>query len=146
MVLAFWLLEPVLGFMLGQRFKDTFRFYRAEGLALLLQTILWSAIALNDLINSRLQIAGRVAQLTAPVLTVGLGALWFWTRMRADTLEINEILHGFILGHFALMIIFFAAQCAASVLLGHSFVRLWLTVVVCTVGAGGFFVLGEYTQ
>lgn len=144
MVLLFWLLEPALGFMLGQRFTDTFKAYRAEGLTLLLQTILWSAIALNDLINSRLQIAGRVAQLTAPVLMSGLGALWLWTLRRADTLTTDEILHGFILGHFALMAIFFAAQCAATMRLGHRFLTLWSTVVVCTACAGGLIFLGEY--
>lgn len=146
MVLVFWLLEPVFGFVLGRRFTDTFGAYRAEGLTLLLQTILWSAIALNDLLNSRLQIAGRVARLTAPVLALGLGALWLWTLMRSDTLDLDEILHGFILGHFALMAIFFAAQCAASVLLGHRSLRLWLTVAVCTAGAGGLVFLGEYIR
>ena len=146
MVLAFWLLEPVFGFFLGQRFTLTFRAYRAEGLTLLLQTILWSGIALNDLINSRVQIAGRVARLTAPVLALGLGALWHWTLMNADKLDSSEILHGFILGHFALMAVFYAVQCAASVWLGHRFFSLWLTVAICTAGAGGLVFLGEYIQ
>lgn len=146
MALAFWLLQPWFGWLLGERFAETFATYRAEGLILLVQTILWSAIALNDLINSRLQIAGRVSRLTAPVLALGLGALWLWTLTRADTLDTGEILHGFILGHFALMAIFFAAQCAASVRLGHRFPRLWLTVAVCTAGAGGLIFLGEYNR
>lgn len=146
MVLVFWLLEPFLGFLLGRRFTEIFGAYRAEGLTLLVQTILWSAIALNDLINSRLQIAGRVAWLTAPVLVLGLGALLLWTFMRANTLNISEILHGFILGHFALMAVFFAVQCAASVLLGHRLLRLWLTVAVCNAGAGGLIFLGEYIR
>ena len=144
MVLAFWLLEPTLGVLLGRRFIDTFGAYRAEGLTLLVQTILWSAIALNDLINSRLQIAGRVTRATAPVLTLGLGVLWLWTLMRSDTLDTGAVLHSFILGHFALMAIFYAMQCAASVRLGHRFFRLWLTVVLCIVGASGFIFLGEF--
>lgn len=144
LVLAFWLLEPPLGYLLGQRFTETFKTYRVEGLTLLLQTILWSAIALNDLINSRLQIAGQVTRTTAPVLALGLGALWFLTLARADTLDSGELLHDFILGHFALMVAFYAAQCAASALQGHTFFRLWLTVAACTAGAGGIIILGEY--
>lgn len=145
-VLAFWLLEPALGFLLGQRFTATFGTYRTEGLTLLVQTILWSAIALNDLINSRLQIAGRVTRATAPVLTLGLGALWLWTSMRADTLDTWALLHGFILGHFALMATFYAVQCAASARLGYRFLRLWLTAAACTAGAGGLILLGEYIR
>ena len=145
-VLAFWLLEPFFGFFLGQRFTQIFGVYRAEGLILLAQTILWSAIALNDLINSRLQIAGRVAQVTAPVLGVGLGTLWLWTTMRADKLDASDLLHDFILGHFALMFVFFAAQCAASVLLGHRLIKLWLTVTFSTVGAGCLIFWGEYMR
>ncbi len=146
MVLAFWLLEPALGFLLGQRFTETFKTYRTEGLTLLMQTVLWSAIALNDLINSRLQIAGRVARATAPVLVLGLGALWIWTRLRADNLDTGALLQGFILGHFALMATFYTVQCAASALLGHHFPRLWLTVAGCTGSAVGLVFLGEYIR
>lgn len=146
MVLAFWLLAPALGFLLGQRFTETFGTYRAAGLVLLVQTILWSAIALNDLINSRLQIAGRVTRATAPVLALGLGALWFWTSARADTLDAKALLNGFISGHFALMATFYAVQCAVSARLGHRFLRLWLTVVACTAGSGGLILLGEYIR
>lgn len=146
MVLAFWLLEPVLGFLLGERFTETFGAFRAEGLTLLVQTILWSAIALNDLINSRLQIAGRVTRATAPALALGLGTLWLWTLMRSDTLDTGALLHSFILGHFALMAIFYAAQCAASVRLGHRFFRLWLTVAICTAGTGGLIFVREYIR
>lgn len=144
MVLTFWLLEPVLGFLLGQRFTETFAAHRIEGLTLLVQTILWSAIALNDLINSRLQIVGRVSRATAPTLALGLGALWLWTQMHSDPLDTGAILHNYILGHFLLTALFYAAQCLASVRLGHHFSRLWLTVVACTAGAGGLIFLGEY--
>lgn len=143
-VLSFWILEPLFGRLLGQRFDETFSTYRNEGLILLVQTILWSAIALNDLINSRLQIAGRVARLTAPFLLVGLGALGLWTWNLANTAETGHLLHCFIIGHFCLMACFYAMQCGASWLLGHRFTRLWLTVTACTVGSGLMILLGEH--
>lgn len=143
LILAFWMLEPTLGFLLGQRFTELFKAYRLEGLTLLVQTILWSAIAINDLINSRLQIAGRVAKATAPVLMLGLSGLWLWGSSRTNLLGSEGQLYGFILGHFALMIVYYLAQCAASVRQGHLFLRLWLTVVVCTISAGGLILVGE---
>jgi O-antigen/teichoic acid export membrane protein len=142
MVVLFWLLEPYLGWLLGNRFAETFIIYRTEGLILLVQTILWSAIALNDLINSRLQIAGRVTRITAPVLVVGLGALAAVTW--AQDASLGEMLRGFIVGHFALMVGFYAAQCWATWRLGHSFFRLWLTVFACASGTGLLIFLGDY--
>lgn len=136
LVLAFWLLEPVLGFLLGPKFTEVISMHRNEGFMLLLQTILWSAIALNDLINSRLQIAGRIARLTSLVLVMGMSALWLWISSRANALETGELLHGFILGHFMVVAAFFAAQCIASARIGHYFLKLWATVIVCTTGAG----------
>ena len=143
MVIVFWFLEPWLGWMLGQRFAEVFGTYRTEGLMLLVQTILWSAIALNDLINSRLQIAGHVTRLTAPFLVVGLGALGLWTWGRAQTMEFGALLHGFVIGHLCLMAGFYAVQCAASWVLGHRFIRLWLTVIGCMFATGLLICFGE---
>ena len=141
--LAFWLLEPYFVRLLGKRFADTFASYRTEGLILLVQTILWSAVALNDLINSRLQIAGRVTRITAPFLLVGLGGLVLWTQARAQTLDTDTMLRGFILGHIGLMASYYAVQCGAAWHLGHRFTRLWLTVLACTTGTGLLIFIGE---
>lgn len=143
MVVAFWLLEPHLGWLLGQRFEETFATYRAEGLTLLVQTILWSAIALNDLINSRLQIAGRVTLVTAPYLATSLSALTLWTWSRAQALPTETLLYDFIFGHFVVMAGFYLLQCLAVWRLGHHFIRLWGTVAACTAGAGTIIFLGE---
>lgn len=146
MVVAFWLLEPHLGWLFGQRFEETIATYRTEGLMLLVQTILWSAIALNDLINSRLQIAGRVIWVTAPYLAISLGALALWTWSRAHTLPTETLLYDFILGHFVVMVGFYFLQCFAAWRLGHNFTRLWGTVSACTAGAGAIIMLGEFSQ
>lgn len=145
-VVAFWLLEPRLGWLLGPRFEETFTTHRAEGLMLLVQTILWSAIALNDLINSRLQIAGRVIWVTAPYLVISLGALALWTWFRAETLPTETLLNDFILGHFVVMAGFYLLQCFAAWRLGHNFTRLWGAVSVCTAGAGALIMLGELSR
>ena len=143
MALGFWVLEPYLGWLLGKRFTQIFAAYRAEGLTLLVQTILWSAIALNDLVNSRLQIAGRVTRVTAPYLALGLGALTFSTWSRSQHMPISDTLHGFIMGHFILMVGFYTVQCWSAWWLGHRFLRLWLSTCVCTVGVGLLIFLGE---
>jgi hypothetical protein len=99
---------------------------------------------LNELINSRLQIAGRVTKLAAPFLVAGLGALGLWTWNRAQTAEISELLLEFIIGHFCLMAGVYLAQCAASWWLGYRFTHLWLTTIACTAGAGMVIWLGEW--
>lgn len=144
LVLIFWLLEPYFGWMLGKRFAEIFSAHRSEGLILLVQTILWSAIALNDLISSRLQIAGRVIHMTAPYLAMGLGALVLWTWNRGQDMAIGDVLQGFIHGHFILMAGFYTVQCWAVWRLGHRFIRLWLTVCTCTTGVGLLIFLGEH--
>lgn len=136
MVVLFWALEPVLGGFLGQRFVQVFTNYRLEGLILLSQTILWSAIAINDLLNARLQISGRVAMITAPYLLLGLGGLSFWATSQAQGSDAGGILLGFILGHLCLMIGFYALQCMVSWHLGHRYFRLWTAVAACMTGAG----------
>ncbi|WP_425045270.1 oligosaccharide flippase family protein [Primorskyibacter sp. S87] len=143
MALSFWLLEPHLGWLLGQRFTETFTVYRTEGLILLVQTILWSAIALNDLINSRLQIAGRVARKTGPYLGGGLSLLAFWAWSSAQSGNVENTLLAFVLGHFGLMVGYYTVQCWSSSRLGYRFTRLWMTVGFCTVGAASLIFLGE---
>ncbi|MFG6519368.1 oligosaccharide flippase family protein [Sulfitobacter sp. 1A13496] len=143
LVMTFWMLEPYLGWLLGPRFAEIYSAHRGVGLTLLVQTILWSAIALNDLINSRLQIAGRVAMVTGPYLLSGLGALSLWTWSRAPVLETGDLLHGFILGHFCLMAGFYAVQCVTSWRLGYRFGRLWLTALVSTACTGVLILLGD---
>lgn len=143
MVMCFWILEPLFGWLLGHRFVEIFAIYRAEGLILLVQTILWSGIALNDLINSRLQIAGSVAMLTAPFLVLGGGALAVWTSYLAQSVETGDLLRGFILGHSGLMTAFYIVQCIGSWRLGYRFIRLWLAVIGATFGSGLTIFIGE---
>ena len=146
MALAFWALEPYFGWVLGERFVTIFERHRVEGLILLVQTVLWSAVALNDLINARLQIAGRVALVTGPFLVLGLGLLGWWTHGKAQVLGIEEVMLNFVLGHMALMIGYYAVQCGVAWFLGHRFVRLWSTTFVCAGGAGALIFFGERIQ
>lgn len=143
MVIIFWLFEPLLGWMLGKRFSEVFYNYRAEGLILLTQTILWSAIALNDLINSRLQIAGWVARLTAPFLISSLLALGWWSHANAQTLVRGDVLFDFARAHFALMCGYFVVQCVAASLQGYNFVRLWCATGICTITTSILFFFAE---
>ena len=61
-VVLFWLLSSVADVLLGPAFVSAFSRHRAVGLLILSQCVLWSAIALNDLVNARSQTAGPVAR------------------------------------------------------------------------------------
>lgn len=143
MVWGFWLIEPHLGWVFGDRFIAAFSIYRAEGLFLLVQTILWSAIALNDLLNSRLQIAGKVACFTSPFLVLGLVALGWWSHVTAGELMGNDVLLYFIRAHFTFMSGYFVTQCVAAYLQGQIFGRLWSATAICVPATGLIIFVGE---
>lgn len=126
-VIGFWILADPLGWMLGKRFQDIFAQYRFIGLLILSQTIFWSAIALNDMLNARLQIAAYVARLTLPFLLTGL-ILLSGTMITFGSVNLQLALFVIVVGQSLLMAIFYLAQCAGMYLKGHAFWRLWLTV------------------
>lgn len=119
-VAGFWLLEPLLGWMLGPAFAKAFSQYAFTGHLILLQTILWSAIALNDLLTSRLQIAGRVAMATGPTLLGSLAIITWIVKNSEAPLE------RFVMLHAVAMVLFYVVQSGAILALGHAFWRLWL--------------------
>lgn len=125
-VLVFWILAPHLAWMLGTRFETVFGQYPLEGHVILILTILWSAIALNDLLISRLQIAARVARVTGAYTAVGLLALAWATAASTDPMRTFVLLHaGLMSGHYLV-------QCAAIRACGHTFPMLWGSALAAT--------------
>lgn len=132
--LALWLVIPPLGWLLGGRFIATFAGHGSAGAIILAQTVLWSAIAINDLLNSRLKIAGAVAMGTAPFLLLAAAALFAFLRMLPAGAGTASVLDHFVLGYAALMLGFYIVQCAVMHARGARFPLLWGIAIASFLG------------
>lgn len=138
-VVAFWILAGPLGWLLGPKFIEAFTIFPIEGHVILIQTILWSAIALNDLLVSRLRIAGQVAWFVGGYLIIALPVLVLLTSVS------SEKLFTFVMFHAALMLGYYLVQCVAIWQLGHRFGALWGSTVMCfTAGLAVLFFLQSF--
>jgi O-antigen/teichoic acid export membrane protein len=131
---VFWLLSGVAGGVLGPAFVSAFTRHRTEGLVILSQCILWSAIALNDLVNTRSQSAGMVARGSALYFVLVLPLAWWFLSSRQVTLSL------FVPVHSAVMAGYFLTQAMVMWRCGIKLVRTWgLTL-------GGFLALSALAQ
>jgi O-antigen/teichoic acid export membrane protein len=118
-VVAFWLLSGVAGALLGPAFVSAFARHRVEGLLILSQCILWSAIALNDLVSTRSQSAGAVARGSALYFAVVLPLAWWFLSSRPVTLSL------FVPVHSAVMTGYFLVQVVVMWRCGIRLLRTW---------------------
>ena len=123
--LALWLMLPLLGWLLGQRFFETFGQHGAATGIILAQTVLWSAIAMNDLLSSRLKLAGTVAIRTALFLALTGPGLLAWLDRLPVGVDPAAMLNRFVVGYAALMLGFYLVQCGAMYHKGARFPALW---------------------
>ena len=123
-VLGFHLLADPLGWMLGPQFARVWAEYRLEGALLLTQTILWSGIAWNDFLTTRLHIALQAAKWATAFLALGVPAL-LALALAQDASQLSALLRITILGHMALLGGYYLVQCAVIRAQGHDFNLLW---------------------
>lgn len=128
---AVWILSPWLAWMLGPSFANAAETYRAEFLWVLSQAILWSAIALNDLVNNRFGTVGRVLKWSMPALFAML-AIGVWVIK-----SLGVSLSAFVKVHGMIMLAFYLVQIIAMRSQGIKFKKLWSF----TVGAYSFLAL-----
>lgn len=128
--LLLWLMLPPLGWLLGQRFFETFSQHGAAAGIILAQTVLWSAIAMNDLLNSRLKIAGTVAVGTALFLALAVPSVLVWLDRFPVEFNPAAMLNRFVAGYAALMLGFYLVQCGAMYRKGARFPALWGVSIV----------------
>lgn len=102
-VIGFWLCSNLTGFLLGPAFVSAFTQYRSEGLLILTQCILWSAIALNDLVNTRAQSAGAVARSSVLYFALVLPLAWWFLSSRAVSLSLFVPVHSVVMAGFYLI-------------------------------------------
>lgn len=135
--LGLWMVLEPLGWMLGKRFVETFSQHRFAGGVILAQTILWSAIAMNDLLNSRLKIAAPVAMGTAPFLALAVPLLLVWLGSLPKTEGSALMLDCFVAGYAGLMLGFYLVQCGVMYRKGARFPALWGVAMASFIGLIG---------
>ena len=121
--LGFWLLAPWFGMLLGPAFVAAWSSHRLPGAWIAAQAVLWSAIALNDLVITRHQVMARILPISASFIALALGSGWLVLRyLGAD-------LAHFVYIHAAVMLLFYAVQSAAMASNGIQLWRVWRTTV-----------------
>lgn len=126
-VVVFWSFSDLFGWVLGKSFVDAFSIYRTVGLIVLAQTILWSGIAINDLLNARFHIAAFVTSLGIPFVFLGLVLLIGAMLLESSGSTVRTLLI-LSVGQSVLMFGFYLIQCLVAVRKGRCFWRLWVTV------------------
>lgn len=123
--LGFCVLSPWLGHWLGPAFATAWRTYPAAGWWIAAQAVLWSAIALNDLVIARHQIMARVLPFSAGFIILALAAGAAWMQ------HVGATLQNFVHAHGLLMVLFYGVQSAVMHQLGLHLWRTWLAAL-CT--------------
>lgn len=102
---VFIMLYPWIGYLLGHAFVDAFNRHRAAALYILGSEILWSGIALNDLVFTRHQIMKRVLPWTGSCLLLAYPIGYLLLRKWGITLPHFAILY------VGLMTTYYLCQC-----------------------------------
>ncbi|AMK26084.1 MULTISPECIES: polysaccharide biosynthesis protein [Sphingobium] len=129
-----WSLAKHLGWLLGDRFVDTFHRHEMAGEIILIQTILWSAIAMNDLLNTRLKRSGKVAIWTSIFLVPASFILLIIVAEVSRTDAPDHVLETFVGGYAALMLGYYLVQCFAMYRKGAWYPELWVVSTGIFVG------------
>lgn len=139
-VLGFFLLSPWLSFALGIAFADAFGQYKLACYLIVAQAVLWSAIALNDLVIARHQIMHRVLPYSTGFLVLALGAGWLAIAWFGLSLE------SFVIVHSAVMLSFYLVQSWIMNFLGLRLDRVWLatSALYLTMVVIGVLIGSEY--
>lgn len=120
---AFMVLSPWVGWVLGPAFVNAFNRHHIACLWIIAQAVLWSAIALNDLLIARHQIMPRVLPYNFGALLALLGLGWVFLQRSGISLE------RFALAHGAVMLLFYAVQCLTMRKHGLQYTRIWVAAV-----------------
>jgi O-antigen/teichoic acid export membrane protein len=127
-VILLWLFSSFIDVLLGPAFIKAFSQYRVEGLLILSQSILWSAIALNDLVNTRSQTAGPVARATLLYFVLVLPLAWWFLSTRQISLPL------FVPVHSVVMAGYFMTQARVMRSCGIRLTRTWLLTLTSFLG------------
>ena len=124
-VVGLWIASPVLGWMLGPAFVKAFHSYPLPALWILSQSILWSGISLNDTVNTRQQLMGKVLPWCIAFLLISIPVAMISIQYIGLSLEHFVYIHGLF------MLLFYLIQVFAMYKAGISLMRAW-SVAVCS--------------
>jgi O-antigen/teichoic acid export membrane protein len=117
-VMVCWALMEAAAPFVGTSFRESLARHPRVALLVLVQCLLWSAIATNDLVNSRAMLAGAAAKWTGGYLaTVLIASLWGVSEWNGSV-----TLEAFVPMHSAVMLGFYLVQVAVMF---RSGIRLW---------------------
>jgi O-antigen/teichoic acid export membrane protein len=115
--------SPWLGMLLGPAFVRAFELHRVSCFWIVAQAVLWSAIALNDLVIARHQVMPKVLPYTMSLLGLALFLGWLCLNLTDLTLEL------FVVVHSAVMLFFYMAQSWIMNRLGLHLYKTWLVTI-----------------
>ena len=122
-VIVFGLLFPIFGWIFGPVFVGTFEVYPLPALWILAQSILWSAISLNDMVNTRQQTMGKILPWCIGFLVISIPAAVILIQYIGVSLEHFVYVHGL------LMLLFYIIQIQAMYMAGIRLMRPWALAV-----------------
>jgi len=123
-IILFWLLNAKFNWMLGPAFAKGFSASALAATLILIQSVLWSAISLNDLICTRKQKILQVLPWSTLSLLTAVTIGIFVVRAYGISL-----IH-FVLAHCVIMIVFYFGQVMGMYIAGIRLWRAWLLTLV----------------
>ena len=118
-VIFFWLIFSPLGFIFGSAFVSVSSSNRDTCLLILIQCILWSAIASNDIVNIRKQTAWPVTCVSTLYFLIAFPLGFYY-------ISINSItLYSFVIIHSVIMVFYFLVQILTMNFYKIKLMRTW---------------------
>lgn len=133
-IIVCWALLEAAAPIFGSAFVRALAKHPQEAALILMQCGLWSAIAINDLVNGRAMTAGRAARWTSSYIAMLLIGSWIALELGAQV-----TLESFVPVHSTMMLGFYLTQSAAMARAGIKLGATW------ALSAGSFVVLSLCT-
>ena len=131
LVVGLWVCFPLLGGLFGQAFKKTFMAESLPALWLLAQSILWSAIALHDTINTRHQTINKVLAWSVAYIIISIPLAFLVIQV------IGVSLANFVYVHGIFMLLYYITQIISMYRAGIRLIRPWTFSLLAYIGLVG---------
>lgn len=123
--ILFWLVVDYIGFLLGPAFVKMYASYRQEGMLILAQSIIWSAVAQNEMLNNRAQTAKNLMLPALLYFVFSFSAVWVFFQNNSFSL------FRFVCAHSALVVGFFFVQVLVMWFKKVRVYKSWSIAIAC---------------
>lgn len=117
--ITFRVAADYVDFILGPAFVNAYRAHRKEGFLILALSVMWSAVALNELLNNRFRTASKVIIPAGIYFFISFGFLIFFFRINLFSLV------GYVCAHSVVVVGFFFVQIYILWLNGVRVFKAW---------------------